>query len=501
MQTQLKYFRQLLILLLLFLAACRPDEPIDPAKPDQPKDSVSVDTPDRPGDTLVVDDRTPDQKRDLPYLFDMESLPTVVVKITVADWNTLLRNYDAHPSNSFYVPARWEFSKKGAVYRRDSVGLRLRGNTSRTRPESWNGQMHRDGGPWHHAHFGICFTEYESGERFFGCDRLQLKWCHEDPTYVREVFSYDLMRRFGVWSAPYASYCRLYISVDGDASPAYYGVYAMVENPRKGWLHDREKEGYIPDADGNIWKCKWPATLYQPQDNQMGISDDYGENKPTYDLKTNKKHLDEAKAELRSFCNDLLPCPSGSETLRTYLRDHVDVDLFLRAMAADVALGQWDGYWGNTNNYYIYFDSNHRLYYIPYDYDNVLGTGQEVFHNPGTQEPLQWNSRESDRLLVRKVLSLPENQVLFKQYLHQLLTDSELMEPAAAKQRVRAMQSLIRPYISNDTGEDCELKDRPASWSHYPQYRLLSGSVGDGKSRETNFFDTKYNCVINTYKY
>lgn len=48
---------------------------------------------------------------------------------------------------------------------------------------------------WHHAHFGIKFTEYESGEKFFGYDRLVLKWFKGDPAYSREIFCYDLFRR------------------------------------------------------------------------------------------------------------------------------------------------------------------------------------------------------------------------------------------------------------------------------------------------------------------
>ena len=49
-------------------------------------------------------------------------------------------------------------------------------------PEGVEGEKHKKkGADWHHAHFGIKFTEYESGEKFFGYDRLVLKWFKGDP--------------------------------------------------------------------------------------------------------------------------------------------------------------------------------------------------------------------------------------------------------------------------------------------------------------------------------
>ena len=35
---------------------------------------------------------------------------------------------------------------------------------------------------------------------------------------------------------------------------------------------------------------------------------------------------------------------------------------------------------------------------------------------------------------------------------------------------------MIRYYITNDTGEDMEIKDVPAGWGNCPHYRLLNAS-------------------------
>ena len=40
-------------------------------------------------------------------------------------------------------------------------------------------------------------------------------------------------------------------------------------------------------------------------------------------------------------------------------------------------------------------------------------------------------------------------------------------------ERIRNWHKLISEYIDNDTGEDCQLEDKPASWGNHGEYRLL----------------------------
>jgi hypothetical protein len=48
------------------------------------------------------------------------------------------------------------------------------------------------------------------------------------------------------------------------------------------------------------------------------------------------------------------------------------------------------------------------------------------------------------------------------------------MNQSAATQRILDWQAKIKDYIVNDTGEDMEIKDRPASWGRVGDYRLMS---------------------------
>lgn len=476
------------ILLTGCIMVC-PGEPT--YEPPTPEDTVPPTPP-----TPPVEDTTQinPSKRNLTYLFDLDAVPEITLSVTEKDWNTYLSNFDKWEHNGLYVPAAFTFKKGDKEFHRDSVGLRPRGNTSRRRPEGNNGDVHRDGAQWHHAHFGIRFTEYETGERFFGCDRMILKWHKDDAAYCREIYCYDLFHRFGVWSAPYASYCRLSVHIEGDSRPVYMGVYAMIENPRKGWLNDRMKAGHIPDTDGNMLKASWGADLSNADKSRMGISDDYGLVNPVYDLKTNKSQLATAQQELADFINGMTPLQSGSTELQAWLEQHVDIDLFLRAYAVNVMVGMWDDYWINQNNYLFYFDSNHRFYFIPFDYDNTLGTSG-LGINPGTQDMLHWGSLGGDRILMRKVMSISAFQEQYKIYIRELASSDELFGTQGSKARIRKWQTMVRPYVDNDTGEDTRIEDKPASWGQHGQYRLLSGGVGDGQSSESNYFDTKINSI------
>ena len=427
------------------------------------------------------------------YLYDIDSVPEITLTVTAANWNKYLSNFDANPNNDKYIPAAFTYKKGGRTFTRDSVGLRPRGNTSRRRPEGYEGQAHSANAQWHHAHFGVRFTKYTTGERFFGSDRVILKWFKEDPSYAREVFCYDLMRRFGVWTAPRVCYCRLSIQVIGDPHPVYMGVYELIENPRKGWLKARKDAGYIPDNDGDMWKGNYGCSLNYADNSVMGIEED--NLSFIYALKIDKDSLTKARNELQAFINGLGSHSLGSASLKTWLENNMDVDVFLRALAVEVMVGHWDDYWGNINNTFFYFDLQHKMYYIPFDMDNTLGTGLGDYGNPGTKDLLNWDPRDDSRRLVHRVLSIPEYEQRFKEYIWQIAKSDSLMEPTAAMARVQSFQNRIRNYVSNDTGEDMVIEDKPASWGKYTSYRLLSGSIGTGEGSSANFFKTKVNSI------
>ena len=162
-------------------------------------------------------------------VFNLNEVPSITLEFSLTNWNTILQNFDLNPANDKKVVSKFSFSTNGNTVVLDSIGLRLKGNTSRRRPEGGFGELHTTNNPdWHHSHFALDFSKYRDSQRFKGLDKLNLKWFKDDAAYIREVYCYDLFRRFGCWNAPRASYCKVTIKVAGDVTPAYFGVYAMV---------------------------------------------------------------------------------------------------------------------------------------------------------------------------------------------------------------------------------------------------------------------------------
>ena len=465
--------------------------------------NVPEDKPDNPQDTvIVVNPNDPASPRGSDYLYDISVVSEVQLSISQDDWNTFLTNFDLNPDNNTYIPATFSFKKGSESFHIDSVGIRLRGNTSRRRPEGATGELHQvENADWHHAHFQVKFDEYRNKVKFCNSDRVVLKWFKDDAMYCREIYSYDLFRRFGVWTAPRASYTRVSIDIKGDSKPAYFGVYALVEGVSEAFLANRKAAGKLTSKNGNLWKASWGATLSpnSMSDDKMGVSvtslNPSESVNYVYDLKTNKKTgLAAARTQLKEFVNTMNGLASGSSALKTFLETRMDVDQFLRAYAVNVMVGMWDDYWHGQNNYYFYFDENNKFYFIPFDYDNTLGTSLGM--NSGTQNMLTWGSLDNDRVLMRKVMSITVYNERYKSYIKELASiQNDYFCTDKSIARIRQWHAMISPYLANDTGEDMELNDVPATWGNSSFYRLLTGNDQGGSNGEANWFKTKIKSI------
>ena len=285
------------------------------------------------------------------YVFDMASLPEIRVTVSLDEWNRLLDEYDRDQNTAEYIHCDTKIWLKGTTYTINNAGLRLRGNTSRRRPEAGNGHHVANKADWQHCHFMINLRKYEkdNDHTLRGVRKIHLKWFKDDQAYCREIYCYDLFRRFGVWTAAESSYCRLWIHVEGDKEPAYYGVYGMYEPIDDRFLKWR-KDKFSSDK-GYLWKCAWGASLNYDRDKNCNIGYDDG-NDHVYELKeADAEDLPTAKTQLLHFMKQLRDL--NGTALHDWLAQTIDVELLLRTYAVNVAVGMWDDYWNNTNTFTI----------------------------------------------------------------------------------------------------------------------------------------------------
>jgi len=466
------------IFALSLLVACHPDEilvvrDLDPSGEAAESGSADGDDPD-----------DVDWEKALAYVFDDSVIPEIHVSVSVDEWNRLLKAYDRNKDTQEYVVCDVRYVKGNDVVEIGQAGLRLKGNTSRRRPEGSGGREHPSSGTdWHHCHFGLDFHKNvkDIDHTLKGLRRMDLKWFKDDPAYVREIYCYDLFRRYGVWTAVRDVYARLWLRI-GEEDEAYFGVYGMLEHIDRNYVRSR-LDGF-GSKDGNLWKCRYPADL-RKKDADMGVDDSIHDH--TYELKTNKEEgFEGAKAQLQDFIGRLNSLSGAA--FDSWIASVMDIDLLLRTYAVNVVVGMWDDCWNNGNNYYLYFDkaegTDYRVYFIPYDYDNTLGTSSRcgVQDDAGRQDPLRWGNPSNP--LMTKVLENKEWKAAYKAHLKGLCRDGGLFHYTASIARIRSWQSRIRPFISNDTGEDMSMQDLPAYWGNHGEYRLLD-------TGPNNFFRVK----------
>ena len=431
-------------------------------------------------------------KEGYDYVWDDEAMPELHISVKLDQWNRLLSLYDANSFTTQYVMATVSFVKDAETTVIDSVGLRLKGNTSRRRPEGNYGESHvRNNTDWHHVHFGVNLRKYvdDDAHTIQGVRKLHLKWFKDDPAYVREMFCYELFRRAGVWTAVRDNYCRLWIHVEGDSNEAYYGVYELLEPIDKRYLKDRKNQ--FGSSNGYLWKCRNGAAGLNNPNGDIWYDDDT-DGRHAYTLETLTEEFDNARAQLVDFM-DKLNGLSDNE-FYTWIQQVTDVDLLLKTYAVNVAVGMWDDYWNNANNYYIYFNgtglTDYKFYFIPYDYDNTLGTSLRcgVQSDAGRHDPLNWGT--NNNRLIARILKFNDFKAKYIAFLKELIdAKNALMDRASSQARIRSWQQRIAPYVNNDTGEDTVIEDKPASWGNHSEYNLL-------KNNSDNFFNAKASSIV-----
>lgn len=425
----------------------------------------------------------------IAYVWDESVIPEIKISISKDQWNALLARFDENPNNSDYFHCDVTYTKGTEVTSIQDAGIRIRGNTSRRRPEGQNGQQHvTDKADWHHCHFGINFRKYhKDGEHTVkGIRKVNLKWFKDDPCYVRELYCYDLFRRFGIWTAAFDVYCRLWIQVEGDSKPAYYGVYEMIE-PIDDKFVEKRVEGMFESKKGNLWKCgwSWAGAYLNTQNAHFGLDENTGENM-TYEYKGDAEDYAAAEEQLKDFIAKLVG--KSDESFKKWIQEVCDVEFLLRTYAVNVAVGMWDDHWNNGNNFYLYFNStdkfDYKVFFLPYDYDNTLGTSAQcgIISDAGRQDPFNWGD---GGLLMERMMKIDEFKKIYGQALEELIDPEKgLFDIDASMSRIDAWQKKISPYVSNDTGEDMSIYDKPASWGNHGEYRIMSRGAD-------NFFTVK----------
>lgn len=289
-----------------------------------------------------------------------------------------------------------------------SVGVRLRGNTSR----------------YHNKKpFKIDFREFGGG-KFFNLKKFNLKPNTNDPSQVREPLTLQYYREMNVPAAR-THPLRLYMNDE------YMGVYSNTEQ-----IDDEFLDLRYGHEDGFLYKCSYGANL---------VDDGQVFNTTIYESELNEE--DDTRIELDHFV-DVLNNTSDIN-FSTEIENVFEVDGYLSQLAVEAVVGHWDGYSYNQNNYYLFFNGQTQKFeFFPYDADNTWGIDW-VGRDWGTRDLNDWAKIDQPRPLTKRILAVPAYREKYEDYIALLLElhfNEDYLNPILEK-----YQTILDVAVSEDT--------------------------------------------------
>lgn len=232
-----------------------------------------------------------------------------------------------------------------------------------------------------------------------------------DPSLLRTALAWELARRFEI-PGPRTTHVKVFLNEQ------YIGVYLLKEMINEEFLADR-----FGSRSGTLYKGNEGADL-RSRGSDPELYSQPRNGIQTYELIHNGNQRD--YQELASFIR-FLNTTSNSE-FRQQIRDRLDVEAYLRILAYETLLGNWNGYRFNQQNYYLYHDPLTGITrFLPGNYDQVLGIWWDEVRElkEGEYRPIfwavrdiyEWQNPEKSDPLSRRILAIDEFRDIYSYYL------------------------------------------------------------------------------------
>ncbi|MDB4297774.1 CotH kinase family protein [Flavobacteriaceae bacterium] len=274
------------------------------------------------------------------------------------------------------------------------VGVRYKGNSSLySSYSSGNGKLP----------FRLKFDKFEDDyteikdQRFYGFKDLSLGSNFNDSSFMREKSATDLFRDFGV-PAVKTSFYEVYVD-HGTGTATYYGLYTLDEVVFDTMLNSifgsETGNCYKPDGNGAMFA----SSGFDLNDFEKKTNEDLGDWSDIQEL------YDVLHSSLRT---------SDEETWKTNLESVFDVQGFLKYLAVNNTIQNWDTYANMTHNYYLYHDpADGLIKWIVWDNNEAFTSGK----GSRAAVSLSMSEVDSDWPLISYLITIDSYEENYKAYL------------------------------------------------------------------------------------
>lgn len=297
------------------------------------------------------------------------------------------------------------------------VGFRLKGNS--TLSSAWRSGNYK-------LPFRLKFDEFEeqypsiANQRFYGFQDLSFSPGANDNSLIREKVTADIFRAAGIPAAQTAFY-QVYI--DFGAGLKYCGVYTGVEV-----IDDTMVKNQFGEKTGNIYKpestfAQFTQSEFEKKNNET--AGDYS------DVQTTIATLNSSERT------------TNAASWRTNLEKTFNADHFMKWLAVNTAMVNWDTYGTLAHNYYLYNDPGKGLTWIPWDHNEALRGGGSGGMGQGLS--LSLSEVTSRWPLIRYLMDDAVYQARYKTYMKQFV--DEVFTTARMNELFQRNSDLISPYV------------------------------------------------------
>jgi spore coat protein CotH len=257
-------------------------------------------------------------------------------------------------------------------------------------------------------------------QRFWGFKDLALSNINADDSMIREKLANDFLRQAEVPVGRSAFY-RVY--VDHGEGSQYFGLYTADEIPEDQFLDDA-----FGSSEGNLYK---PESMLLTFDESQ------------FEKKTNETEGD--FSDVRALVTALNASRTDAAAWRSGVDATLDTSLFLKWLAANTLMGNWDVYGAMSHNYYLYASpsASKRLTWIAWDHSLAFATNSQ-------SASLDLSNVGSSWPLIRYTM---DDTVYRAVYFAALEKVAALFTREKLEAKIRAAHDLVAPYVVGTDGE------------------------------------------------
>jgi hypothetical protein len=359
-------------------------------------------------------------------VFPQQQVNSIEITLTSSDWNAVQQNMKslygftfgsggAQTSGGFpdadpdYIPVSVKY--KGKQWYK--VGFRLKGNS--TLNNSWRSGIYKLPFRLNMDRFEDEFPEFKN-QRFYGFKELTMSPGANDNSLIREKAGADIFRMAGIPSSQTAFY-KVYINFG--AGVKYCGVYTMVEV-----VDDTMLKNQLGSKSGNIYKPESDfKTFVQSQ----------------FEKKNNEKEGDYTDVQATiSILNSGLRTANPSQW-RAELERVFNVTHFLKWLAVNTTMLNWDTYGKMAHNYYLYNQSPGGLMWIPWDNNECM------MNRGGPAVPISLSTVGDNWPLIRNLIEDPVYKLKYKEYVQEFVIT--VFKEQAMSNLFTHYHELISPFV------------------------------------------------------